>query len=121
MTELSLPNVSVASSGGEYFQVSFDEKKDSEDMEDSQGAYFLIQRQFESPDGGRVYIESHERSLCGHFRIKKAELHREVFRLELMSRPACIIQIKFQADEKQFGRLKRVLRIMCSSGVLRVE
>ena len=84
MTELSLPNVSVASSGGEYFQVTFEEKKDSEEMEDSEGAYFLIQRQFE------------------------AGLHREVFRLELVSRPASMVQIRFQADEKQYRRLKRV-------------
>ena len=121
MTELSLPNVSVASSGGEYFQVSFEAKKDSEEMEDSEGAYFLIQRQFESPDGGRVYVESYERVLCGHFRIKRAELHREVFRLELASRPASMAQIRFQADEKQYGRLKRVLQIICPSGVLRIE
>jgi len=85
MTELSLPNVSVASSGGEYFQVTFEEKKDSEEMEDSEGAYFLIQRQFESPEGGE-FTESHEQKLCGHFRIKKAELHRELFRLELVRR-----------------------------------
>ena len=121
MTELSLPSVSIASSGGEYFQVSFEEKKDSEEMEDSEGAYFLIQRQFESADGGRVYVESHERVLCGHFRIKRAELHREVFRLELASRPASIVQIRFQADEKQYSRLKRVLQIICPSGVLRIE
>lgn len=76
MKEFSLPNVSVASSGGEYFQVSFADKEDSGD------AYFLIQRQFESPDGGRVYIESHQRMLCGHFKIRKAELRRDVFRLE---------------------------------------
>jgi len=38
MTEFSFPNVSVASSGGEYFQVSFADKEDSDD------AYFLIQR-----------------------------------------------------------------------------
>jgi len=55
MTELSFPNVSVASSG-DYFQVSFAEKEDSGENEESEGAYF--QRQFESFDGGRVYLES---------------------------------------------------------------
>jgi hypothetical protein len=81
MRVFSLPNASVASSGGEYFQVSFANEKDSGD------AHFLIQRQFESPDGGRVYIESHEQLLCGHFKIRKAELRRDVFRLEIACRP----------------------------------
>jgi hypothetical protein len=71
MTEFSFSNVTVASSGGEYFQVSFADKEDSDD------AYFLIQRQFESPDRGHVYIESHQRILCGHFKIRKAELRRD--------------------------------------------
>ena len=53
MTDLFLRHVSVAESGGEYFQVSF---ADGEDRDDS---YFLVQRQFESPDHGRLYVESH--------------------------------------------------------------
>ena len=56
MTELFLPIVSVANSG-ECFQVSFAEKEDNGD-EGSESAYFLLQRQFESPDGGRVYLET---------------------------------------------------------------
>jgi hypothetical protein len=82
MTEFSFPNVTVASSGGEYFQVSFADKEDSDD------AYLLIQRQFESPDRGHVYIESHQRMLCGHFKITKAELRRDALRLELICQPA---------------------------------
>jgi hypothetical protein len=115
MTEFSFSRVSVASSGGEYFQVSFAENEDSDD------AYFLIQRQFESSDGGRVYIESHQRALCGHFRIRKAELRRDVFRLELIDRPAKTVQIRFQADEKQYGQLKRVLQTMIPSRALSIE
>jgi hypothetical protein len=53
--------LSVASSGGEYFQVLFAQEEDrfAQD-EDRDDAYFLFQRQFESPDGGRVYVESHD-------------------------------------------------------------
>jgi hypothetical protein len=66
MKSFSLPNVSVASSGDEYFEVSFDAGDDDD------SPYFLMQRQLESPDGGVVYIESHEEALCGHFRVRKA-------------------------------------------------
>ena len=73
-----LRHVSVAESGGEYFQVSFADDEESDD------SYFLVQRQFESPDHGRLYVESHLRTLSGHFRIRRAELERGLSRLEIM-------------------------------------
>jgi hypothetical protein len=74
MTEFSFPCVSVASSDGEYFQISFAESEESEGGEDTDRPYFLIQRQFESYDGGLFYLESHETRLCGHFKILLDEL-----------------------------------------------
>ena len=115
VTEFMLPHVSLASSGGEYFQVSFNDKADSDD------AYFLIQRQFEDDDGGLFYVESHERAFCGHFRIRKAELGKDWLRLQIMSQPAKLVQIRFLADRNAYNRLKRVLRIMMPSGALRIE
>jgi len=109
MTEFSFPNVSVASSGGEYFQVSFADKEDSDD------AYFLIQRQFESPDRGHVYIESHQHRLCGHFKIRKAELHRDALRLELICKPVQTVQIWFKADGIRYDQLKTVLKTIIPS------
>ena len=115
MTEFSFPNVSVASSGGEYFQVSFT------DSDDSDHAYFLLQRQFESYDGGFFYIESHERTLCGHFKIRRAELGRNIFRLELACEPAETIQIRFQTDNARYNQLRGVLKIMIPSRVLKID
>jgi hypothetical protein len=114
VTEFSFPKVSVASSGGEYFQVSFTDS-------DSDDAYFLLQRQFESYDGGFFYIESHERTLCGHFKVRRAELGRSILRLELASKPGEMIQIRFQADGARYNQLRRVLKIMIPSGVLKIE
>ena len=113
MKELSLPNVSVASSGGEYFQIHFSDKQDSDDT------YFLIQRQFESPDGGRVYVESHEQMLCGHYKIRNAELRRDVFRLEIICQPPETVQIRFQASPTRYNQLKAVLKTMIPSIALR--
>ncbi|MGD0460685.1 MAG: hypothetical protein ABSC21_23435 [Terriglobia bacterium] len=115
MTDLFLKHVSVAESGGEYFQVSFADNEESDD------SYFLVQRQFESPYPGRVYVESHLRTLSGHFRIRRAELERSLFRLDIMCQPPETVQIRFQADETQFNRLKEVLRIMLPSSVLKIE
>jgi hypothetical protein len=115
MMELFLKHVSVDESGGEYFQVSFEGGEESDD------SYFLVQRQFESPDDGRHYVECHLRTLCGDFRIRRAELERGLFRLEIMCHPPETVQIRFQADETQFNRLKKVLRIMLPSSVLKIE
>ena len=110
-----LPHVSVASSGGEYFQVSFNDKAASDE------AYFLIQRQFEDDDGGLFYVESHERIFRGHFRIRKAELGKDRLRLQIMPQPAKLVQIRFRADGIAYSRLKRVLRMMMPAGALRIE
>jgi hypothetical protein len=115
MTEFSFPCVSVASSGGEYFQVSFEESDDSD------RAYFLIQRQFESYDGGVYYVESHEPKLCGHFNIKRAELGRDTLRLHVACEPAETVQIRFRADSVRYNRLKRVLKTMMPGGILRID
>jgi hypothetical protein len=115
MREFSFPCVSVASSGGEYFQVSFADDQDSDDE------YFLIQRQFESYDGGFFYLESHERTLCGHFKIRRARLGRNMFRLELACQPAATVQIRFQADGARYEQLRRVLKIMIPSSALEFE
>jgi hypothetical protein len=113
MTDLSFKHVSVAESGGDYFEVLF---ADDEKGDDS---YFLLQRQFESPDYGRVYVESHLPALSGHFRIRKAELRRNLLSLEIMCRPPETVRVRFHADGTQFSRLKRVLAIMFPPSVLK--
>jgi hypothetical protein len=122
MTEFSLPHVSVASSGGEYFEVLFTQEEGSYAQdEDCDDAYFLIQRQFESPDGGRVYLESHHVALCGHFRIRNAVLRRGVLQLEVVCQPAESVRIRFQADLRSYERLKTVLRTIMPRRVLTIE
>ena len=115
MREFHFPCLSVASSGGEYFQVSFEES------EDSDCAYFLIQRQFESYDGGLFYVESHIPKLCGHFKIRRAELGRNTFRLEVACEPAETIQIRFEADVGRYNQLRRILKIMMPGRILKIE
>ena len=109
VTEFVLPHTSVASSGDEYFQVLFDERADGTDGD---RPYFLLQRQFESPDGGRVYVESHDRNLCGHVRVIRAVLSADVLRLSLASRPPRDVAIRFQADPRRHQALTETLRII---------
>ena len=114
MTEFTFPWVSVSNSGGEYFQVCFGDDEDSEE------AYLLIQRQFEDCDGGYFYVESSQECLCGHFKIRRAELSRDVLRLEIMSRPVETVQIRFRADDAHYEQLKQILSIMIPADVFNV-
>lgn len=107
ITKLSLPHVSVASAGDEYFQVSFNARPEGTDGDTP---YFLLQRQFESPDGGRVYIECHQRELCGHVRVRHAVLSASLLRLELASRPPRVVAIRFKADNRRFQQLTAMLK-----------
>jgi hypothetical protein len=107
ITELSLPYVSVASAGDEYFEVSFDARPEGTDGDTP---YFLLQRQFESPDGGRVYVECHQRELCGHVRVSHAVLSAGLLRLELATRPPQVVAIRFKADNLCFRQLTAMLK-----------
>ena len=68
MNKLHAKHVSASEKGGEYFQVMFEEEWESDK------AYFLIQRQFEMPDGGSCYIETHKEEARGYFKIRQAKL-----------------------------------------------
>lgn len=109
VSEFVLPHASVASSGDECFQVLFDERPEGTDGDTP---YFLLQRQFESPGGGRVYIESHDRDLCGHVRVTRAVLSADLLRLSLASRPPRDVAIRFQADPLRHQALAATLRII---------
>jgi hypothetical protein len=104
--ELTLPYVSVASGGDEYFQVSFDARPEGTDGDTP---HFLLQRQFESPDRGRVYVECHQRELCGHVRVSHAVLSGDLLRLELATRPPHVVAIRFKADNRRVRQLTAML------------
>ena len=62
--KITLNHVDV-SIAGDYYQVHFGAKEDNGSTEISDDPYFLIQRQFEMPDGGEVYIESQDNNYIG--------------------------------------------------------
>ena len=70
MNKLHANHLSASEMGGEYFQVMFEEERESDK------AYFLIQRQFEMPDDGSCYVETHKEEVCGDFKIRQAKLSR---------------------------------------------
>jgi hypothetical protein len=96
-----------ASESGDYFQVLFEERRDVDD-----GRCFLIQRQFEFPDGGRCTIQTEREDMCGHFRVRHASLKRARFQVAWVGAGENQAEITFEADDESFTEICKAMRIM---------
>ena len=109
-------HVSVAESGDEYFQVSFDSEAPSDDDFDLSGPdhpYLLLQRQFEDDDGGVCYIETHDHdSYTGHFRLRLIELTPTRFAFEIARADHKYVEVTYELDAKRLGEVQRVVHIV---------
>lgn len=93
-------NYVYVSISGDYYQVSFDAKEEDGTDEITDDPYFLIQRQFEMSDGGKVYIESHDENYIGHFLVNRATLQMDKIYLELKMAKYSNIEYIFQGHRK---------------------
>jgi hypothetical protein len=95
-----------ASESGDYYQVLFEGALDGEQ------AYVLVQRQFELPDGGLCYVESHDKNYIGHFKVTYAELGRNRFFLKLARKTAAEVEVVFNTTEKNWRQVVRIMQFM---------
>jgi len=95
-----------ASEAGDGFQVLFERAPDSDE------GYVLVQRHFEFPDREECYVESDDREFSGHFRIRRANLSRDRFRMTFGRNPVREIAVTFDATDSVYTEVKRVLQIM---------
>jgi hypothetical protein len=91
---------------GDGFQVLFGGAPDSDEW------YVLVQRHFELPDREECYVESDDRDLSGHFRIRRAHLSRDRFRMTFGRNPVREIAVSFDATDSVYTEVKRVLQIL---------
>ena len=116
--KLHANHVSVDESGGEYFQVSFDNEapREDEDHLDVSGParpYLLIQRQFEDDDGGVCYIETHDHdAYTGHFRLRLIEFTPTRLAFEIGGRDDKHVEVTYKLDPKRFREVQRIVQII---------
>lgn len=103
--KIRLDHVTPAETG-DYFQVLFEAGADGD------GAYVLIQRQFEDPDSGRCYIETHDDDYIGYFDVVRASLARNRFCLELRRAHSAKVEVTFETTGRKYGEVAKVMRIM---------
>lgn len=109
MNKLHANHVSASEKGGDYFQVMFEEEWESDK------AYFLIQRQFEIPDDGSCYIQTHKEAARGDFKIRQARLSRNKLQLRLPQQAEADWEITFALDDAAFEEMKGVLGAILSA------
>ena len=94
---------------GDYYQVMFDA---SEDSIDPDSPYLIIQRQFEMPDGGKCYIETHNEEYIGHFRVRRVDFRPDGISIEIGRSRNKIIDVTFSMTASAFEAALPVLKII---------
>ena len=98
-----------ASVAGDYYQVLFEANEDSSDPD---SPYLLIQRQFEMPDDGECYVETHNADYIGHFRLRRIEFSQTDISIEIDRPGSKNIQVTFTMTTAKFEEVAPVLRII---------
>jgi hypothetical protein len=97
----------TTSIAGDYYQAMFAAE---EDVGDSDSPYLVLQPQFETPDGGEYYIETHDKNYCGHFRLSRVEFTPEKLSIEFDRPMDNVINVTFDMTLADFKKASRVVR-----------
>jgi hypothetical protein len=92
---------------GDYCQAMFAAE---EDVGDSDSPYLVLQPQFETPDGGEYYIETHDKNYCGHFRLSRVEFTPEKLSIEFDRPMDNVINVTFDMTIADFKKASRVVK-----------
>ena len=98
-----------ASEDGDYYQVMFAVRKNEDDTE---SPYLIIQRQFEDPDGGVCYVETHDEKYIGHFRVRRLNLSPSSVVLEIDRTEDNVVEVTFDMASADFKLVARVVDII---------
>jgi hypothetical protein len=94
---------------GDYYQVMFEA---SEDSTEPDSPYLIIQRQFEMPDGGKCYIETHNEEYIGHFRLRRVDFRPDGISVEIGRSRNNAIDVTFGLTSSAFEEVVPVLKII---------
>ncbi len=104
-----------ASEAGDYYQVSFDTEDPGEDSTDPRGPdrpYLIIQRQFETLDGGQCYVETHDYGYVGHFHVRLTNFTRTCLAFEIARKRNTYVEVSCSLDAVEFKEMQRIVNII---------
>jgi len=94
---------------GDYYRAMFEA---SEDSTEPDSPYLIIQRQFEMPDGGKCYIETHNQEYIGHFRVRRLDFRPNGISVEIGRSTNNVIEVTFSLTTSAFEEAVPVLKII---------
>jgi hypothetical protein len=101
--------VSTSVSGDDYYQAMFTAEEDTDDPD---SPYLLIQRQFEMPDDGTCYIETHDEKYVGHFLVRRVEFTPERLSIEFDRPSDNLVSVTFNIAVPYFEEASQVVKII---------
>ncbi|MGA2700971.1 MAG: hypothetical protein ABSH35_07725 [Isosphaeraceae bacterium] len=104
-----------ASAAGDYFQLSLGPEESDEEESDPyevKGPYLVVQRQFEMPDGGRCYLETHDKGYIGHFRLRLTQLSRTRLAFEVLRKTDNHVEVSFTLNASEFEEVRRIAEVI---------
>jgi len=104
-----------ASVAGDYYQLSLGPERRHEgegDPGEVKGPYLILQRQFEMPDAGECYVETHDEGYIGHFRLRLIELTRTRLSFEIGRKANTQVEVAFSLNPAEFAEVRRVGEIV---------
>ncbi len=96
-----------ATKAGDYYQVMFHNGLDTDDE-----PYFMIQSQFEFPDGGKCSFESHTGELIEHCKAKSASLSTNTMFISYGESRHHEVEIEYDLQDLDFQELASMLKEM---------
>jgi hypothetical protein len=103
-----------AAEAGDYCQVSFETEDPDDDATNPPGLdspYLIIQRQFETPDGGRCYVETHDHGYAGHYRLKLIDFSPTHLVVTIERESDTHVEVTYALDAVEFIEVQRVVNI----------
>lgn len=101
---------------GDYYQILFHDGLDTDDE-----PYFMIQTQFEFPDGGVCHFESHKENLVEHCKAKSVSLSTHKLRLSYGEEQHRDVEIEFGVHGTDFQELASTLKEMIPESIIEVQ
>jgi hypothetical protein len=104
-----------AGEAGDYYQLWFDAEDPGEDSTESReadGPYLIVQRQFESSDGGQCYVETHDHRYVGHFHLRLTDFTRTRLAFEIARKRNTHVEVSCSLGAAEFKELERIVNII---------
>jgi hypothetical protein len=108
-------NYVSACEAGDYYQIWFDAEEPGEDSTDPHKPdrpYLIIQRQFETPDGGQCYVETHDQGYLGHFTLRLTDFTRTSLAFEIARKRDTHVAVSCSLGAVEFKELERIVNII---------